>query len=219
MLAFLLLTGPLSTQLGIPPGYARSGATATYSEFGGFVAFFGGVYGNVSFTVIHTYQNGSMSIRVQANLSQSGEAPPETFERNFTDSIESPHQFPAIPPGNLTRPQLVFEDMTLTFKDNQSISVPGGTFETAAFVGKSSDGNLSYFWFDRTSGLAVQVERGGGVLQLLSSNIAVATRVQSPTDSFLPSIEAIAVLWIGAAALFLFVIRRAQSGGRKTADG
>jgi hypothetical protein len=215
--AGLLLTGSLAIQGAALPNYARTGAVATYSAFGGFVAFFGGVYGNVSFTVLHVYQNRSMGIRVLANLSQSGEAPPQTFDMNYTDNVESPRQFPAVPPANLTRPQFVFEDTPLTFKANQSVSIPAGTFETVEFVGKSPDGNISYFWFDRASGLAVQVERGGGVLQLLSSNIAVPV-TESTQGTFLPSIEVILVLWAAAALFFLFVIKRAQRGSNSAVE-
>jgi hypothetical protein len=209
-LAGLLLTGSLVAQAAGPPSYARAGAVATYSEFGGFVAFFGGVYGNVSFAITDVYQNGSMGVRVEANLSQSGEAPPQVFDMNITDSVESPRQFPAVPPENLTGAKLFFEDTAMTFVANQSVSVPAGTFETVEFTGRSPDGNVSDFWFDRTSGLAIQVEKGGAALQLLSSNIAVAAGGMPPVDPFLSSIEVIIVLWAAAALFFFFVIKRAQ---------
>ncbi|MDA4124463.1 MAG: hypothetical protein OK438_03325 [Thaumarchaeota archaeon] len=206
-----------------PPSYARAGAVATYSEFGGFVAFFGGVYGNVTFTIVQVYLNGSMGVKIQANISQSGEAPPQTFEMNITDSVESPRQFPAVPPENLTRAQFVFEHTPLTFVANQSVSVPAGTYQTVEFTGRSSDGNVSDFWFERASGLAIQVEKGGAVLQLLSSNIVATTETISPGGSFLSSLEVIIVLWAAAALFFLFVIRKArgspsQSGGPAKPD-
>jgi len=218
--AFILLTQLLpAAATGVTPAYAQVGASATYSEFGGFVAFFGGVYGNVSFTVTSVFPNGTMGVRVQANVSQSGEAPPETLDRNFTDSVESPSQFPAVPPENLTRPSFTFEDTALTYVSDQVISVPGGSFKTTSFSGRSSDGNFSYFWFDRGTGLVVQVEKGGAVLQLQSSNIAAPVPAQPNEWSLLSLILPVAALWAAAGAFFFFVIRRAQKGAKGSETG
>lgn len=197
---------------GASPAYARAGASATFSAFGGFVPFFGGVYGNVSFTVTNVFQNGTMDIRVRGNVSQSGEGPPVVLNEVYADSISSPRQFPAVPPGNLTRSRITFESQALTLIGTELVSVPAGSFNTTRFTGSSSNGTVSYFWFDKVSGLVVQVERGGGVLQLLSSNIATPVRSGSSEGSLLILFLSLGALWVGGAALFIFVIKRAEKG-------
>jgi hypothetical protein len=189
------------------PAYARQGANALYSEFGGFVPFFGGVFGNVSFTVMAVFSNGTMEIIVQANVSQSGEGPPQFLNTSFLDSVYSPTQFPALPAENLSEASFVFEHTSVHFIKEAVVSVPAGNFNTTEYSGTSPDGNLTYYWFDRPTGLIVEVSKAGAAIQLRSSNVALPIGSPSALEAYLPYIALIAVLWGGIGAAYLILIR------------
>lgn len=209
--SLLLLAGVVLVAVGTSagyPAYAKSGAKALYSEFGGFVPFFGGVYGNVSFTVLSVYGNGTMFVRIQANVSQSGNAPPQVLNTTTLDKVYSPTQFPGVPAANLSNQNFEFEHTPLNFVRNTVVSVPGGSYNTTEYSGVSPDGNQTFFWFDRPSGLAVEVSKAGAVIQLMSSNVASPVATQSAVELYLPYVLIVAVLWGGLGAVYILVIRR-----------
>lgn len=208
-----MLLPPGSGSVPTSPPYARAGAFATYSTYGGFVAYFGGVYGNVTYSVTKVYGNGSMGIRVQAMVSQSGEAAPQSLDLNYTDSVDSPRQFPAIPPANLSKLQFEYQGTLAKYSWKGVIEVPGGRFNTTEYIGTAPSGNLTFFWFDRSTGLAIQVSKGGSAMQLAASNVATPEAGQSFLGTYAGAIGLIAVLWVVGGAFFYLLIRRMNRKG------
>jgi hypothetical protein len=218
ILVIMMILAPFSTDFShlaygsstsYPP-YAKVGAHAFYSGNGGFIAFLSGVSGNVSYYVSNVYSNNnSMRIFVNENISLGTEAGTNTsiITRNLTDSIFAPITFPAVSPANLTSGEITFENTICRFVTNSYQTVPAGTFNATEFQGKSSNGTTFDFWFDRSTGLAIEMVQAGSYLQLVDSNVAVPVQTQSQFAAELPFILIFIVGWAGAGVLFYWVRR------------
>lgn len=192
------------------PPYATVGAQAFYSGNGGFIPFLSGVSGNISYYVSDVYSsNNSMRIFVNENISLGTEAGvnTSTISTNLTDSIFAPRTFPAVPPANLTSGELTFENTLCKFVGNAFHTVPAGTFNASEFQGESSNGTVLEFWFDRNSGLAIEMVQAGSYIQLVDSNVAVPVQSQTQLSAELPFILVFVVSWAGAGALFYWIRR------------
>ena len=193
------------------PPYATVGAYAFYSGSGGSYAFLSGVSGNISYYVSNVYSNNnSMRIVVNENITLGTESTTNTtmISQNVTDSIFAPTTFLAVPPANLTSNKIVFENMTCTFVEDGNPNVPAGTFNATEFRGINSNGTVQDFWFDRSSGLVIEMVEPGYATyyQLVNTNIAIPVQAQSQIAAEIPFIIVFAVGWAGAGVLF-YVVR------------
>src|SRR5579875_2917257 len=188
------------------PSYARPGSYATYTVLGGFIPFFDGVSGNVSYLVTNVFNNGSMIVRVDANVSEGSEVPTSYSSFNVTDNIFSPRALPIVPLANLSASTLEFENVTCSFVQNTQVTVPAGKFSTVEFRGSGQNGTV-YFWFDQTTGLAVEMSGYAGAFELSSSNIALPAGTPSSFGSTLPYYLVFGGVWTFSAVLFLGVRR------------
>ena len=191
------------------PAFATVGAFANYTGSGGFIAFLSGVSGNITYLVNSVFSNGTMGVSVKGNLSLGTEAgiPTSRVSQNLTDSVFDPRIFPAVPPQNLTARQIVFQNITCSFEKNSQLSVPAGTFNATEFQGTGANGSVLDFWFDRSSGLAIQMSGSAAEIQLLNSNIASPIGFQSPSSVETQIIVVFVVGWAGAGLLFYSVRR------------
>ncbi len=183
--------------------FAVQGAYATFVAEGGFIPFFSGVNGTISYVVTSVYTNGTMHVTVSTNMSQ-GEEVPETFQVfNYTDSISHPKVFPAIPTSQLASAQVLFENVTCSYVKSANISVPAGSFSTVEYSGKDANGSQYYFWFDRSTGLAIQMAGGAGAYQLQASNVATPMSIPSGLSTSFPFITVFGTVWVIAAIVFV----------------
>jgi hypothetical protein len=191
------------------PPYATEGAYAYYSGDGGFIAFLSGVSGNITYTVTNVFSNDTMNVWLNGNLSLGTELTinVSTVSENFTDSVFAPKVLPAVPPSNLTAKSIVFQNFTCQFVAYEEETVPAGTFNTTEYQATDPNGTTLDFWFDRSSGLAVQMVEPGSYFQLITSNIAIPLSTQSAIASELPFILVFVAGWAGAGALFFWVRR------------
>jgi hypothetical protein len=210
-LIFVSGTFPLAnaTSPALFPAYASVGAFANYTGSGGFIAFLSGVSGNLTYFVSSVYSNGTMLVNIKGNLSLGTEVgiPTSQVSENLTDSVFHPRILPAIPPQNLTAEKIIFQNITCSFVKNSAISVPAGTFNATEFQGTGANGSVLDFWFDRSSGLAVQMAGSGAEFQLLNSNIAVPIGFQSDSSIGTQIIVVFIAGWMGAGLLFYSVRR------------
>lgn len=168
----LLAVHPSSAAAAGPPSYAVSGAFASYTAEGGFIPFFSGVEGNITYTVTSVYGNGSMALRIFENITAGTDLNPFITTLNVTDSVGSPATFPAVPISTLSSGHIEYQNVSADFAQNNTASVPAGTFLTMEFTGTDSNGTPVHFWFDRTTGLMVEENSGTSAVQLESTNIA-----------------------------------------------
>lgn len=201
------------------PPYAKVGAYALYSGDGGFVAFLSGVSANISYFVSDIYPNSTMRVFVNASLTLGTEVPNGStiVTRNVTDSIYSPTLFPAMPPENLTSGQITFENITCSFVKNAMHTVPAGTFNATEYQGKDPNGTTVYFWFDRPTGLSIEMDQASSYFQLVTSNIAAPLGTQTPLQSELPFILIFVAGWAGAGLLFYLLIRHYSRKAKRSA--
>src|SRR5579872_3977691 len=152
-------THPTSFAVLTLPPYAIPGAYANYTGDGGFIAFMSGVSGNISYFVSAVLPNGSMDLVVTGNLSLGTELgiPTSNVSLNLVDTANSPKYFPAIPPAALLSHQIDFQNITCIFVKSSEITIPAGTFQTDEFQGTGVNGSVLNFWFDNTTGLALQM--------------------------------------------------------------
>jgi hypothetical protein len=150
-----------------------------------------------------------MRVVVYENISLGTEAATNTtmISENVTDSIFAPSTFLAVSPTNLTSNEIIFQGMVCHFVENDIQTVSAGTFNATEFQGTNSNGTTQDFWFDRSSGLAIEMLEIGSYYQLVDSNIAVPIHVQPTLVSDIPFILIFAVGWAGAGALF-YALRR-----------
>jgi len=191
------------------PAYATVGAYANYTGSGGFIAFFSGVTGNLSDTVTNVPPNGSMDLFVNGNLSLGTEVdvPTSQISEHLTDSISSPKFFPAIPTQDLLSRQIVFQNISCLFETSTLLTVPAGSFAAVEYQGTGVNDSTLDFWFDNSTGLALQMSGSGAELQLIGSNIARPLSIQSPSAFDLPIIAVFLVGWTVAGLLFYSVRR------------
>ncbi len=206
---FPLLSSPIfGSSLNYPP-YAKVGAYAFYGGDGGYIAFLSGVSGNISYYVTDVYPNSSMRLMVDANLSLGTEVTNNVSitSENLTDSIFTPRFLPAVPPQDLTESSIMFQNISCTFvANNAQYLVAAGAFNATEYQA-TVNGTVLTFWFDRPSGLAIEMLEAGSYFQLVDSNIAVPLAVQSQFQSYLPYIEVFVTGWAAAGLLF-YAVRR-----------
>ncbi|MGI0091487.1 MAG: hypothetical protein ACREBS_07245 [Nitrososphaerales archaeon] len=191
------------------PAYAKPGAYAFYSGTGGFIAFMSGVSANISYYVTNVYSNNTMSLLVDGNLSLGTElsTAPTVVSTNLTDSIYDPMVLPALPPQNLTSVEIRFQNISCAFVMNTRLQVPAGTFNSTEFQGKNANGTILDFWFDRATGLALQMVEAASYFQLIQTNIATPLSTQAPIQAETPFIVVFVVGWGAAGLLFYGIIR------------
>jgi hypothetical protein len=211
-IAFLPVTAQSST-----PRYAVAGANAMYQVLGGMIPFFDGVNGTIEYTVSSVFSNGSMAFSISGNVSQGNEVPVSNFSYGYVDSYVLPKIFPAINPSMLTQSSFHFENVSCTFSRNDSVTVPAGSFNTMEYTGPNVNGTTTYYWFDPTTGLVIQMAAGGGVFQLQSSNIATPYSTPTGLATSLPFLEVFggafglgAVIFVG---LWIFYNKRGKKNG------
>ncbi|GEM_PF-1854060 len=201
--------------------YFRVGAFAVYTAIGGSIPFFQGVSGNFSYLVTQVFPNGTMYIKYSANVTGGSESEiqPAFFTQNLTDSALDPKFFPAEPLEVLdSHSPIVLDNSTCTFLKAAQITVPAGTFNTIEFQGKDSNGTTVSYWFDTSSGLAVQGSEGVSAFQLEYSNIASPVALKSSLSSFLPAIAVFVAGWVAAGMLFFGIRRHYLRAGQKLAE-
>lgn len=154
------------------PLYGTPGAYASYTAEGGFIPYFSGVEGNITYTVVSVFQNGSMALHIFENITAGTDLNPFITTLNVTDRLDSPRTFPAVAMSNLSSGHIVFQNVSATFVQNTTASVPAGTFLAMEFGGTGVNGTAVNFWFDRSTGLMVEENEGTSAVELHSSNIA-----------------------------------------------
>ncbi|MHB8567972.1 MAG: hypothetical protein ACYC7D_14545 [Nitrososphaerales archaeon] len=185
------------------PQYAKVGAFALYQVLGGMIPFFDGVNGTISYTVVNIFSNGSMAVSLNGNVSEGNEVPTANVTYNFNDNIRVPGIFPAIDPSILTQSQFKYENITCSFAKNTSTTVPAGTYNTMEYTGPDANGTTTYFWFDPTTGLVIEMAAGGGVFQLQSSNIATPSSSPSGFATSVPFLETFGLAFGVGTLLFV----------------
>ena len=198
--------------------YASQGSYATYDALGGFIPFFDGVNGTVSYMVTSVFPNLTMGVMLSANISQGNEVPTSDVTYNFTDNVGAPKIFPAVPLSDFSQKTFTFQNATCTFDKNSTTTVPAGTFDTFEYTGVNATGSKSYYWFDRNSGLIVQMAGNGAVFELLNSNVAIPTDQPNGLSVSLPYVLVFVLGWIFAAAMFLGLRRYYLVKSRKSAN-
>lgn len=197
---FLTLTRAEAQQ----PAYAVQGAYLYYNVQGGSIAFMSGVNGSLIYKVTGVFPNNTMSLQVLANMTQGDEAPTSYQVLNYTDNIFEPTIFPAVPLANLTaNSKLVFENVTCSFVKYESIPLTPGQFNTSEYQGVDNNGTTYTFFFDRATGVAVQMYSNQGVaLQLQSSNVVAADGPANSGSQVLPYYEDFAAAFGFSALVF-----------------
>jgi hypothetical protein len=202
------------------PPYAEVGGYAFYSGDGGFIPYMSGVSANISYYVTDVFQNNTMKLLVNANLSMGSEVSttPAVVSENLTDQIYSPKFMPAIPPQNLTANSIVFQNITCTLIGNSKLQVPAGKFNATEFQGRDANGSVLSFWFDRSTGIALQMVEAASYFQLVQTNIATPLSTQQPIQAEAPFIIIFAVGWGAAGLLFYGVVRYYSKKGSRDAS-
>ena len=187
LVVLLLLFVPLSAAaMGQSPPYAHQGAFAAYTAEGGFIPYFSGVIGNITYTVNGVYPNGSMLLHVFENITAGQDLPQTINTFNRTDRVSDPILFPAVLLSNLSTGRIFFQNVSSTFLANNTASVPAGLFNTMEFSGKGPNDTTYNFWFDRSTGLVVEESAGASAVELDSSNIAVPIGPPSGLNGEIP---------------------------------
>jgi hypothetical protein len=199
VLAWSLAAGPTSASA---PAFSQVGKFATYTAEGGFIAYFSGVSGNITYTVARVNDNGSMLLHIFENITAGTDLPPFIQNFNVTDSIGNPRTFPAVSPSNLSSLHVFFQNVSATFAGNATVSVPAGQFHTMQFTGKVND-TTANFWFEATTGLLIEENAGTSAVQLDSSNIVAAFAPPDLASTEIPyELVFVLAFAIGGAAFF-----------------
>lgn len=220
-LVFLLMVQVSAVSLAYNPSYGVVGSFASYTAEGGFIPYFSGVEGNITYTVAAIFGNGSMGLRIFENITAGTDLNPFVVTLNVTDSLANPRTFPAVPLSNLTSGHIRFQNVSAAFAQNNTASVPAGTFLTMEFNGVDANGTAIHFWFDRATGLMVEENAGTSVVELDSSNIATPT---GPPGGFNGELAYELVFVIafglgGSAFLYMRYHYTKSAQARKTAAG
>jgi hypothetical protein len=187
------------------PAYASEGAQATYTAEGGFIPFFSGVSGNITYSVAKIYSNGSMLLHVYENITAGTDLPPFITVLNITDSVQNPRTFPAVPLSNLSSSHITFQNTSANFVQNTTTTVPAGRFDTFEFAGTSVNGTAVQFWFDRSTGLVVEMSSGTSVMELDSSNFAPPSSPLTVFDTVVPFLLIFVLAWVVGGGSFLWL--------------
>ncbi|MDG6981330.1 MAG: hypothetical protein JRN51_09515 [Nitrososphaerota archaeon] len=187
LVLFLLAIAPLAAVSNASTApYAKSGAFASYTAEGGFIEYFQGVLGNITYNVLAVYPNGSMLLHVYENITAGQDLPQTIRTFNSTDSVSNPQDFPAVSLSNLSSGHIFFQNVSSTFVSNDTASVPAGLFDTMKFSGTGPNDTTYTFWFDRGTGLVVEESSGTSAVELESSNIAVPIGPPSGLNGEIP---------------------------------
>lgn len=197
------------------PSYAKAGSYAYYDTIGGFIPFFDGVSGNISYRVTNVFNNGSMAVTLSANMTQGNEVPESQVVYNFTESISAPKIFPAVPVSDFSKSSFAFENTTCTLVKNGTATVPAGKFDTLEYSGVNGTSYKVLYWFDRNTGLVIQMAGSGAAMELVSSNIATPIAQPQGLSVTLPYILVFVVTWVVAAAAYLGLKRYYDSKSKK----
>ena len=201
----------------IPP-FAKAGAYALYSGNGGFEAFLGGASANISYYVYNVYPNDTMNVFVNASLSLGSEVTNGStiVAENVTDSVYYPRIMPAISPANITGAPIVFQNITCTFLQNARLTVPAGNFNATEYQGKDVNGTTIHYWFDRATGLSLEMVQPASYFQLVQTNIATPLSTPTALQSELPFLAVFFVGWAGAGLFFYALVRHYTRKGKKS---
>lgn len=191
--------------LASPPPYATEGAFASYTAEGGFIPYFSGVEGNITYTVAHVFPNNSMSLRIFENITAGTDLNPFITLLNVTDSVSHPKIFPAVPVANLTTMHIEFQNVSATFLGNSTASVPAGSFRAMEFQGRGANDTTVSFWFDGATGLMVEENSGTSAVELESSNIATPSGPAGFLDSVLPYELVFVAAFVIGGSVFLYM--------------
>jgi hypothetical protein len=183
--------------------YAAANAYAYYDAEGGFIPFFDGVQANITYSVEQLYPNGTMLIQLNASEAEGNEVPITQSLNNYTDSIGNPKIFPAVPLSDLLSNTLFFENVTCTFSKNTTVTVPAGTFDTVEYTSTNASGTRSFFWFDKNTGLVIEMAGQGSAFELISSNIAAPASEPTGVSTSIPFEEVFVVTLGGGALMFV----------------
>ncbi|MDG6997857.1 MAG: hypothetical protein JRN15_01945 [Nitrososphaerota archaeon] len=209
--------GNFHSSASVPP-FAKEGAYALYSGNGGFVAFLSGASANISYYVYNVYPNGTMRVFVNVSLSLGTEVAngSTTVAENITDSAYYPSIMPAISPANLTGEPIVFQNITCTFVQNSKLTVPAGNFNATEYQGENANGTTVHYWFDRATGLSLEMVQPASYFQLIQSNIAIPLSTQTAIQSEIPFLVVFFVGWAGAGLFFYALVRHYTRKAKKT---
>ncbi len=186
------------------PVYAHQGAYIWYVVLGASIAFFDGVAGNITYTVTNVFANNSMRVQVLANISEGSEVPESYQILNYTDNIFEPKIFPAVPLSNLSNNSNVFfQNVTCHFVKYQSVTLDPGRFNTSEYQGVDKNGTQYTYYFDRNTGVAVQMSStAGAAIQLEGSNIVIPDAPPNSISQSLPFYEDFAAAFSVSALIF-----------------
>lgn len=216
-LCVALVTLQASTPAFAAPPYAVAGAFASYTAQGGFIAYFSGVEGNLTYTITSVFGNGSMKVELFENITAGSDLNPQVNTSTLIDSVQNPKSFPAVPLANMSTLHLVFQSVRADFVQNSTVSVPAGVFDTAKFTGKDSNGTAYTFWFDRATGLMIEESAGTSVMELDSSNIAVPIGTAGFYSSEVPYEMVFVAAFVIGGGLFLYMRHHYTSAASKEA--
>lgn len=182
-----LLTSPIVLASVAPsPAFASGGAFAKYTAEGGFIPYFSGVAGNITYTVASVFPNGTMALRIFENITAGTDLSPFITTVNRTDSVADPKIFPAVSISNLSSHHIFFQNVSSSFLKNSTASVPAGQFSTMEFTGTGPNRDAYTFWFDGKTGLVVEENGGTSAVELDSSNIATPTGAANTLGTEVP---------------------------------
>jgi hypothetical protein len=207
LLALLLIGGCctiLSRADSQLPVYAIQGAYVYYNVQGGSIAFMSGVNGSLIYKVTDVFPNNTMTLQVLANMTQGDEVPTSYQVLNYTDNVFDPTIFPAVSASNLsTNSFVVFENVRCSFVKYENVSLSQGQYNTSEYKGTDKNGTVYNFFFDRSTGVAVQMySTSGAALQLASSNIVAPDGPANVTSQALPYYEDFGAAFAFSALIF-----------------
>ncbi|MEM0117736.1 MAG: hypothetical protein QXV32_04760 [Conexivisphaerales archaeon] len=195
-------------QSSLPP-YAEAGAFISYTSLGGFIPYFGGVSGDATYTITQVFTNGTMIVLLNETVSQGelGSITNVSTSKYYFDNAYSPSVFPALPVSALGESQVSVQGIRCNLTGQVNITVPAGTFHTYEYIGRDSNGTVTYYWFDQSSGVVVEMSSGVSAMQMVNSNIAFPISTPTPSQSELPYVIVVLASWGAMGALFLFIRR------------
>lgn len=216
MVSLLAFQSPAQA-FAVSPPYAVTGAFASYTAEGGFIPYFAGVEGNITYTVTSIFENGSMGVHVFVNITAGSELNPFVTTYNVTDITSAPVTFPAVPLAGLASGHVEFENVSASFLKNDTIFVPAGTFTTMEFQGVGANNTSTKLWFDPLTGLMIEGSSGTSAMQLDSSNIAVPTAPPSGLSGEIPYELTFVLAFTIGGVLFWYIRHHYTSAAAKKA--
>jgi hypothetical protein len=208
------------------PVYAMRGSYVYYNVQGGSIAFMPGVNGSLIYKVTTVFPNNTMKLQVLANLTEGDEVPTSYQVLNYTDNVLDPTIFPAIPLSSLnSNSPLVFENVSCSFVKYVNVPLTQGQYNSSEYKGTDKNGTTYNFFFDRATGVAVQMySSNGAALQLAGSNIVAPDAPLNSTSQLLPYYEDFAATFAFSALIFggaywYYRVKNKKTGVIKRDDG